>query len=348
MRMLKIAFLRGAKSLGLFSLARLLTRGKLRILCYHGMAIDDQAQFRPYLYMSTEVFRERMTYLSRAGYRIIDLDSAIQQLHAGTLAPDSVVITADDGWHGFYRLAVPVLKDAGFAATIYVTTYHVTHSTPVFGLVIQYMFWKTREEQIHLSAFPFLSATSCNLADQEVRESLLQKILAYGEACDSEAERVSLSRTLGEILKVSYDEIVRKRMFHLMTPDELRTASAAGMKMELHTHRHRFPAADEDAATREIIENRQVLHDLTGSTGRHFCYPSGVWDQRQWAWLDRLEIRSSTTCLPGLNSSSTPHHALRRFLDGETVHALEFEAALSGFMDMVRSVLRRSAPAGRD
>lgn len=341
MRTLKLLLLWVARGLGLFSLARRCNRRKLRILCYHGMALDDQAQFRPYLYMSADLFRERMEYLARAGYRVIDLDTAVAQLHAGTLLPDSVVITVDDGWHSFYRLALPVLKEAGFPATIYVTTYYVEHPDPVFGLVVQYMFWKTRETRISLQNLSFLPDDTVDLTSPDARQALLQNILAWGDTCGSGAERVRISELLGQLLRVPYDDIIRKRMFHLMTPDELRLARDAGMAIELHTHRHCFPADDEKVASREIIQNRQVLHEIVGSEGRHFCYPSGVWSGNQWAWLDRLDVRSSTTCQAGLNASTTPRHALHRFLDGDTVHPLEFEAALCGFIELIPAFLRR-------
>ena len=343
MRALKIAFLRVAKSLGLFALARRLTRHRLRILCYHGMAVADQAQFRPYLFLSPQIFRQRIDFLARAGWRVLDLDTAVRRLYDGTLPADSVAITVDDGFSNFHELAVPVLRAAGFPATIYVTTYHVRHATPVFRLLVQYLFWKTAQTRLARHDFPFLVGADADLTDPAQKERLLQRIVEHGEACASEDERVSLGRALAAALDVSYDDIVRQRLFHLMTPDQLRAAATAGMAIELHTHRHRFPADDEPAAVREIEENRQILRVITGVEARHFCYPSGLWDPRQAPWLDRLDIRSSTTCLPGLNSAATPRHALRRFLDGDTVHPLEFEAALSGFADLVRAVVRRRA-----
>ena len=121
----------------------------------------------------------------------------------------------------------------------------------------------------------------------------------------------------------------------LMSPNELRELADAKLSVELHTHRHTFPQDAQDIAEREIADNRKALSQWFAGEKRHFCYPSGLFHERQHAWLDQMGVKSSVTCLPGLNSDTTPRHALRRFLDGENIHRLEFEAALSGLTDLV-------------
>ena len=36
-----------------------------------------------------------------------------------------------------------LLKEFGFTATVYVTTYYVQRNHPIYRLALQYMFWKT-------------------------------------------------------------------------------------------------------------------------------------------------------------------------------------------------------------
>jgi len=164
---------------------------------------------------------------------------------------------------------------------------------------------------------------------------------------------------LGNRLGVPYDEIVGGRVFSIMTADEIREAVRAGIDIQLHAHRHRLPD-DPEAARREIRENRAVLEPLVaqpppagnvaqappaGSVAllRHFCYPSGVWNAGHFAALRDVGILSATTCEAGLNYAHTPPLALRRFLDGEQVSDIEFEAELSGFSELLRRVFRRQA-----
>ena len=132
-----------------------------------------------------------------------------------------------------------------------------------------------------------------------------------------------------------------------MTPDEIRSLADLGMDIQLHTHRHQFPPVEE-LARRELEDNRAVLEPILGRSCHHLCYPSGVFTPEQWPWLEACEIASATTCLPGLNRIDTPRYGLRRFLDAETVTAIEFEAELAGLAELLRrarSIVRPRPPA---
>ncbi len=339
MRKLKLAFLFTCKALGLFGITAWATRHRLRILCYHGFSLSEEAAFRPKLFMSPRRFESRLQSLRRYRMRVISLDEAIERLYARSLAERSTVITVDDGFHSFYELALPCLKRHGFPATVYVTTYYVRKAAPVFRLVVQYMFWKTKQRSVALEAVPWTNDRSLDLTNTEETERVMWECIQYGEQRCTEEQRRGICAELGRLLGVSYDEIVKSRSLHLMTPEELGSLPAANISVGLHTHRHRFPADDRASAAREIAENRAELDRCTGRTAPHFCYPSGVWAELQWEWLQDLHIESSTTCVAGLNSANTPRHALRRFLDGDDVHELEFEAALCGFSDLLRAAV---------
>jgi hypothetical protein len=95
---LKLAAYHVCKWAGLFALARRLTPGGLRILCYHGFAVDDESEFRPGLFIRVETFRRRLAHLAAHRYPILSLDEAIDRLTRGTLPPNAVVITVDDGF----------------------------------------------------------------------------------------------------------------------------------------------------------------------------------------------------------------------------------------------------------
>ena len=106
--------------------------------------------------------------------------------------------------------------------------------------------------------------------------------------------------------------------------------------MQLHTHRHRFPASHE-LALRELRDNRAVLEPLAGHPLRHFCYPSGYFRPAHLPWLAEAGVESATTCDPGMNRRGDSPLTLRRFLDDSRTSQLEFEAELSGFSDLLRA-----------
>ncbi len=336
MRKVKLLLFFFCRTLGLFRLARWITSDRLKILCYHGFALNDETAFRPKLFIKPERFEERLATIRRCGFRVLPLGEAVERLYSGTLQDNSLVITIDDGFHSVHRLAVPRLKQHGFPATVYLTTYYVEHPNPIFRLVVQYMFWKTARRTLELKSVPWAPDGLIDLSVPAQKEKAMSDCIRHGESQCTEDMRCALGLQLGTLLDVSYEDIVRSRILHLMTPEELQSLASAKIDVELHTHRHVFPINGQETAQREIVDNRAAIQRLLGREASHFCYPSGLWDESQWQWLDALSVKSSTTCIPGLNSGKTPRHALRRFLDGENIHSLEFEAALSGFSDLLR------------
>src|SRR5262249_20386051 len=126
----------------------------------------------------------------------------------------------------------------------------------------------------------------------------------------------------------------------LMNGGEIEDLARAGVDIQLHTHRHRFPLETAKAA-QEIADNRAVLEGLVGKPLRHFCYPSGIWSEQQWPVLAANGIETATTCDPGLNYRSTPRLGLKRFCDAENISQIEFEAEVFGYTELLRWVRAR-------
>jgi Polysaccharide deacetylase len=231
--------------------------------------------------------------------------------------------------------ALPVLRKYGFPVTVYVASYYALKETPVFRLVLQYLFWKTKEVQLSTSSLGVPLAPVVRLASEQEREGVISTLMEYGETQLDEAGRSELSRRLAERLGVDYEQIVRSRVLSLMNQTEIREATKGGVDIQLHTHRHRLPM-DRDLVKQEILDNRTFLEPLVGRELQHLCYPSGIWSKEQWPWLADLGIESATTCVSGLNDRGTARLGLKRFLDGENVSAIEFEAEIYGLSELLR------------
>ena len=221
----------------------------------------------------------------------------------------------------------PALRDP---ATIYVTTYYVGKTRPIFRLVVQYLFWKTERTTLDLNGLGVIRDRTVDFSrDENEKNKLVWQIIEYGEDCLDEDQRNKLSMELAARLDVSYDGLVRNRSLSLMTSDEILETAHSGVGVQLHTHRHRFPV-EECGVQREIEDNRAFLEAVLGVPADHFCYPSGLWSKAQWRWLTAAKIRSAVTCDPGLNDSTTPRLGLRRFLDADNLSQIEFEAESTG------------------
>ena len=155
---LKLAFLGVCRALGLFRVSRALTRRRLRIVCYHGFELDDESEFQPKLFIKPDTFAARLDLIERMGFRVLSLDEGVEGLYAGTLPDDALVITIDDGFHSVFARAAKALRERGFPATVYVTTYYVEHPNPVFRLAVQYMFWKSERRALDFSGLDWARA----------------------------------------------------------------------------------------------------------------------------------------------------------------------------------------------
>jgi peptidoglycan/xylan/chitin deacetylase (PgdA/CDA1 family) len=338
---IKIAIYHLCRLAGLFALARFVTRDSLRILAYHGFAFSDEASFRPKTFISPGTFARRLQLLKQGGWKVLGLDDAVTALRAGKPPDRGIVITIDDGYCSTLRVAAPLLSQHRFPATVYLTSYHMQHQTPVFDLVVGYMVWKSERAQIDWSIDGASAAKTVALSTSGLKEKFADQVVHAGKLLATEPDRVALCRRVAGALGVDYEAIVKAESFRLMTAQEAAEIQNFGVTVGLHTHRHRFPPNDLAACRKEIEDNRAYLRQHVGNYIEHFCYPSGVFDSGQWALLDGMDIKSSTTCEAGLTADGRQLQGLHRALDGESVSEIEFLAEISGFAHLLRTAARR-------
>jgi hypothetical protein len=260
-------------------------------------------------------------------------------LRSGTLPERSVAVTFDDGYVDFYRLALPILRAYDIPATVYLTTYYSENNWPVPGITAAYMLWKSRTFNGPITSVPsFQGARVKSPADRRALGDAMGRYF-NDERSLPVGEKHRIIENLAAELGFDLDLFRRRRLMHVMTPSEAAEVAAAGVDIQLHTHRHWAPN-DESLIRREIMENQERITEITGTVPRHFCYPSGIHYPELLPWLRNLGVQSATTCEPGLATPEDDPLLLPRFLDHSGVTIVEFEAWASG----VGSVLpRRSA-----
>lgn len=317
------------RSAGAFSAsARSIRRQKrLLILCYHGLSLRDEHLWEGALYMTPELFRQRLETLRAAHMNVLPLSEALKRLRAGSLPPRSVVLTFDDGFCDFLRHGVPLLRSYGFPATLYLTTHYSRYRVPVFNLIVSYALWKCRRStfewpDVGLGPMPNGTCTD--------RRNIVDALLKWTEihGLDTLAKN-DLARRLSQQVGIAYDDLVQAGLFQILAPEEVASVARAGFDIQLHTHRHRTPR-DPALFWREICDNRKCIREFTGRDPIHFCYPSGDYAPEFSAWLHESGVASATTCEVGLASSESELLRLPRMLDGHQVSKLEFERWLSG------------------
>lgn len=338
MQTVKLVFLYFAKYTGLFFLAQKITGRGLRILCYHGFSLDDENLFRPKLFMRKEILAKRLARISEMGFTVISLDDAVHALKAGTPLKNSVVITVDDGWQGVQDIAWPLFEKHGFSWTLYLASYYADKQTQVMNLAIQYLCWKTSKSDIDLSAFDLSGGEIRHLSQASDYDDLAHDLTQFGDELATAEKRQQFVRDIAVLLEVNQKEIERKKMFYFIDMETVKQKHQAGVDIQLHTHRHTLGGVDKEKITREISDNRKLIQAVCAHKPVHFCYPSGFYAEDHLQWLRDNEVVSATTCRSGLNYATTPLLELNRFLDGENISQIEFEAELSGFKELLRKL----------
>jgi peptidoglycan/xylan/chitin deacetylase (PgdA/CDA1 family) len=330
-KLLRRVALSTLKTSGVFSIVKNSDwrRQRLLILCYHGVSLEDEHQWWPALYVSPLLLERRFNILKKGDYNVLSLDDALQRLYKKELPPRSVAITFDDGAYDFHRRAHPILAKFGYPATVYLTTYYSNKQLPVFNLICPYLMWKARNlGAVDLSEFGI--GHPVNLASDEARREATAQMMVWAERENLTADQKDqAAASLAARLHIDYREIVAKRILQVMNQQEVRQLAAAGIKFQLHTHRHRTPL-DEKLFRREIRENRDCIAAAAGHTATHFCYPSGVYRPQFLPWLSAEQVVSATTCDTNLASAQDNPLLLPRLVDTSGRSDLEFESWVNG------------------
>jgi peptidoglycan/xylan/chitin deacetylase (PgdA/CDA1 family) len=271
-------------------------------------------------------FRRRLRLLREHNCNVLGLGEALQRLNNGSLPARSVVLTFDDGFADFYRVAWPMMREAGVPATLYLTTHYVRHNLPVFDPALDYLLWKGRGKQLD---WPEITAERVSL-DPPGRRQMIGVLHSYAVKKKlTTNQKDALLDELAKRLGLDYDAFRRSRILSLINENEVRELGMTGADLQLHTHRHRT-SVHQDLFSREIVDNRDCMAGLGVRNSEHFCYPNGVRVAQEPQWLEGLGIRSAVTCHPDLATPGSARHLLPRVTDCSPFTPTEFLAWVHG------------------
>jgi peptidoglycan/xylan/chitin deacetylase (PgdA/CDA1 family) len=302
-------------------------RRRLLVLCYHGIARDDEHRWDPGLYVSADHFARRLALLHRAGCQVLPLGEAVERLYRNALPDRAVAITFDDGYVDFMTTAWPLLRKYDYPATVYLTTARMEHNFPIVNLFVSYLLWRASDRVLDGHGIPGLDGRF-PLATSEQRQHVIDRMsAAIGAWIAQEKDRVAQS--IAARLGFDYDALLANRTMMLMRRDEVAALSKEGVDFQLHTHLHRTPP-EADVFVEDVLRNRDRIMEITGIQPTHLCYPSGVYHMSYLPALHREGVVSSTTCHPDLASRASNPLLLPRFVDTSAITDLEFEGWVSG------------------
>jgi peptidoglycan/xylan/chitin deacetylase (PgdA/CDA1 family) len=253
---------------------RLVTRPEwsgIRVFGYHRISNS-----RHVLSVRPDAFKEQMETTLASGATPLSLTQALDRLDSGERDGQFFCVTFDDGYLDNLEHAVPVLREFGVPATIFVPTRIIDGKTTYR--------W--------------------------------------------------------------FDPPPRA-----LTWDQLRSLAEEGLvDVQAHTRTHPWlPHVDDDRARDEIAGSKADLEEQLGHPVTVFCYPAGLYGDRDVRLVREAGYRAALTTDPGVNHPDQPRERLRRTLVYWEDGPVEFRAKLDGLLDAppaLRALLyRRRASA---
>jgi peptidoglycan/xylan/chitin deacetylase (PgdA/CDA1 family) len=277
---------------------------RLLILTYHRV-LDGFDPLQPDE-LTADSFRGQMRTLARA-FNPLPLADAVRRLDAGTLPSRAVTVTFDDGYLDNVRLALPILKETGVPATIFVTSGYLHGLVPFNERVI---------EAVRFADGPRLDLTDLQLGDHDIetlesRRRAAQRVLALLRTRHP-GERVRLSEDIARRCGIGSLENL------MMSPRDVVFAAQSGIEIGAHTVTHPTLARLTDTeAEREVHTCKHDLETLLGRNVQFFAYPFGRpaddFTARDAALVERAGFRAAVSTSPGAATRASHRFALPRF-----------------------------------
>jgi peptidoglycan/xylan/chitin deacetylase (PgdA/CDA1 family) len=326
---LKSRLVRMAGPVGLYRLSQGLTRAEPRILMYHRFGRHG---------VPAQVFREQLRLLRRR-FCIVTLADLIRRVDDGALEPGLAVITVDDGYEDFRRVAFPILEQAGVPATFFVTTDFIDGKIWLWPDVLSYAIERTRVRQPDLSCagvrqgLELGTATGRKAAWQTLVDTLLDL---------SGQERLARLQRVAHALKVNIPPLPDPDHAPVSW-DALREMSRAGIEIGAHTltHPRLTRLADEELAA-EISGSKQRIEAEIRRPVTSFCYPNGApadYDDRVADAVRRAGFDCAVVA--HFDGRRGDRFRLRRLGVGDNM--FQYRKSLAGIEHIGRRVFRRSA-----
>lgn len=104
-------------------------RDQVAVLMYHHLSEKPMPQF-PWV-LSVDRFDDQMNLLKQEGFHVINMAEYREfMLNNGAVPDNAVLLTFDDGYESFYKLAFPVLQKYGYTAVNFVIVSTIDHPDP--------------------------------------------------------------------------------------------------------------------------------------------------------------------------------------------------------------------------
>lgn len=245
-------------------------------------------------------FRWQMEALAR-GFNVIPLSTALAQLRDGNLPSRAVSITFDDGYRSTHDLALPILKELHFSATVFIATNYLNGSNMWNDRIVEAL-RQMQSGTLDLNASALGVHHVISESDRETVADQLIKAIKYRPA----DQRLTLTREIEQSAGTEHREEL------MLTDVMVRNLANNGFEIGGHTVTHPILTnLDDQQARQEMIQCKQTLEAITGKTVDLFAYPNGKvgrdYDQRHVSIAKEAGYRAAfVTAIDSVSKDTDP------------------------------------------
>lgn len=280
------------------------------ILTYHRIVADIALAEREAiigLVTSTSTFRRHLE-LVRAQCDVVTLAEAVRVLKGErSVSRPVAVITFDDGYRDNYENALPVLRELGLPATIFLPTGLVDSDEPLQHDRIHWLIHQMHEKGLDLH--PMLEGLG-------LRQLRIEEIINQKEPGAQVQQIVFLPFATREILIERLEKITGTEYpegFKLLTWQMVQEMQQAGISFGGHSDQHPILTLEgADTIERELRRNKRMLEDRLNCPAQHFAYPNGRYNETIKNIVARLGFAVAVTTRRGIAWPGDDLYALSR------------------------------------
>ncbi len=284
--------------------------GRALILCYHRIVPDIATAERDGIFglmTSTETFRRHLEIV-REHCEVMTLDEAGGVLTGEKRTARPVaVITFDDGYRDNYDQALPVLRDLGMPATVFVSTGLVGAKEPLHHDRIYWLMMNALRRGCDLrAAFDGLGLRAVRVNElAAIKDPLrLSSRIVYLPF----AVREKLIEKLEAVLGADYPP-----GYEMLSWEMIAEMEAAGISFGGHSDQHPvLTLEDGDTIEREIRRSKKTLEDRLNHPARHFAYPNGEYNSAIKKLVAKAGFELAVTTERRIAEAGDDLHALAR------------------------------------
>lgn len=311
-------------------------RLQFRVLGYHRVTREPQPvdTIEEALAVPVDEFRRQMAWVGHMLSPVhLEAFASFRQNRRAFRRPP-VAVTFDDGYRDNLTLALPVLREFGVPATIFVTTGHVGKRKAFWWNELSHLVWGASageygfELQGRRHCFRLASA-----AERQFAFWRLFRLLCRMPEVQRQTALRLLRREFGRGVETEAPAV------ETLSPEDIAEAPGGLLRFGAHTVHHVvLTKVPPEEARQEIVGSIAQLRAWTGSDVTTFAYPLGdasSFDERVRSMLAQAGIRYAVTTLKGANTPSQDPLTLRRTLIDGADDYCTFVCKVVGLFDLL-------------